>query len=354
MKKIIYAALAAALTLAAASCDKQPLNPGQTEEEATGCYVLNNGSMGMNNSEITLYDTETKTAVGQMFSTVNGKALGDTAQDILVDGDDVYITVNLSRLIFVTDKDLKIKKEIRATLPDGTVLSPRYLAKGGNGRIYVTYYEGYLGEINPDGYNVSTTAVGASPEGCAWADGKVFVSNSGGANYPNYEKTVSVVDPVSFKETSKVEVNINPATMEACGDNVYVFSLGDYGANPAKVQLLDAKTLKVTDLEYSSPTAIALEDEMLYVMCGGYDSNWNPLPGAVYKHNAKTNSALGKFVTDGTPLPQAYSLAAAGGYVWVGCSDYKTNGDVYLFSPNGKLYDKFDSQGINPITVAAR
>ena len=353
MKKIIYAALAAALVLSAASCDKQPLSPAP--QEAAGYYILNNGSMGMNNSEITVYDMDTKTSVAEMFSSVNGKALGDTAQDILVDGDDIYITVNLSRIIFVTDKDLKIKQEIRATLPDGTtILSPRYLAKGGNGKVYVTYYEGYLGEINPADYSVSITAVGASPEGCAWADGKIFVSNSGGANYPNYDKTVSVVDPVSFEETSKIEVNINPATMEAYGDNVYVFSLGDYGAAPAKVQCLNASTLKVTDLDYNSPTAISLEGEMLYVMCGGYDSSWNPLPGNVYKHNAKTNSALGEFVTDGTTLPQAYSLSAAGGYVWVGCSDYKTNGDVYLFSPDGKLYDKFDSQGINPIAVAAR
>ena len=352
MKRIIYAALAATLALIAASCDKQALTPGKKEVE--GVYILNNGSMDMNNSKITVYDPQTKTAVADMFVAANGKVLGDTAQDILVDGDDIYISVNISRIIFVTDKNLKIKKEIRATLPDGTVLSPRYLAKGGNGRVYVTYYEGYLGEINPDGYKVSTTAVGASPEGCAWADGKVFVSNSGGANYPNYEKTVSVVDPVSFKETSRVEVNINPATMEACGDNVYVFSLGDYGATPAKVQRLDAKTLKVNDLEYSSPTAIALEGETLYVMCGGYDSSWNPLPGTVYKHDAKLNSSLGAFVTDGTTLPQAYSLSAAGGYVWVGCSDYKTNGDVFVFSPDGRLYDKFDSQGINPIAVAAR
>ena len=322
MKRIIYAALAATLALIAASCDKQALTPEKKDVE--GVYILNNGSMDMNNSKITVYDPQTKTAVADMFVAANGKVLGDTAQDILVDGDDIYISVNISRIIFVTDKNLKIKKEIRATLPDGTVLSPRYLAKGGNGRVYVTYYEGYLGEINPDGYKVSTTAVGASPEGCAWADGKVFVSNSGGANYPNYEKTVSVVDPVSFKETSRVEVNINPATMEACGDNVYVFSLGDYGATPAKVQRLDAKTLKVND------------------------------PGTVYKHDAKLNSSLGTFVTDGTTLPQAYSLSAAGGYVWVGCSDYKTNGDVFVFSPDGRLYDKFDSQGINPIAVAAR
>ena len=268
MKKNIffYAALAAVTVLAAVSCTKQENNP--KPQGATGYYVLNNGSFN------------------------------------------VFISVNVSKIIFVTDRDLKIKKEIVAKLPDGTTLSPRYLAQGPEGKVYVTYYEGYLGEISASDYSVRVTPVGASPEGCAYSSGRVFVSNSGGANYPNYEKTVSVVDAESLRESDRIEVNVNPATMVASGDIIYLFSIGDYGASPAKVQSIRATSLEVKDLECTSPTAIALSGNTLYVMCGGY---------------------------------------AAGG-----CSDYKTNGDMYVFTKDGKLYDKFDSQGINPIKVAAR
>jgi hypothetical protein len=66
----------------------------------------------------------------------------------------------------------------------------------------------------------------------------------------------------------------------------------------------------------------------------------------------KTNKTLGTFVTDGTTLPNAYSISAtADGYVYVGCSDYVNTGDVYVFTPEGKLHDKFDSQGMNPLKV---
>ena len=355
MKRILSVlSLGALLCALTVSCSK-PENKNPIEPVSTGYYILNNGSYGANNANIAVYNVETKTLTADVFASVNGKGLGDTAQDILVDGDDVYISVNVSQIIFVTDKDLKIKKEIVATLADGTKLSPRYLTKGSNGKVYVTYYEGYLGEINPDDYSVRTTAVGPNPEGCAYVNGKIFVSNSGGYLYPTYNNTVSVVDATSFVESSTVTVNTNPGTMKADGENIYILSLGDYGVTPAKVQCLNASTLKVTDLSYSSPSAIALTDDTLYVMCGGYDENWNPLPGTVYKHNAKTNSAEGAFVTDGTALPQAYSLAATSEYVWVGCSDYKNNGTMYVFTPDGKLFDTIsDTAGLNPITVSAR
>ena len=109
----------------------------------------------------------------------------------------------------------------------------------------------------------------------------------------------------------------------------------------------------MTDLDCSSPSAIALNGNNLYVLCGGYDAEWNPLPGSVIKFNATNATKVGAFVTDDTTLPNAYSISATKKYVWVGCSDYKTNGDVYVFkASDGKLYDKFDSQGINPLKVA--
>ena len=62
------------------------------------------------------------------------------------------------------------------------------------------------------------------------------------------------------------------------------------------------------------------------------------------------NLPLGAFVTDGTILPKAYSISAASdGYIYVGCSDYVTTGDVYVLTSSGTFHDKFDSQGLNPI-----
>ena len=78
-----------------------------------------------------------------------------------------------------------------------------------------------------------------------------------------------MVDAESLRESDRIEVNVNPATMVASGDIIYLLSLGDYGASPAKVQSISATSLEIKDLDCTSPTAIALSGNTLYVMCGG-------------------------------------------------------------------------------------
>lgn len=319
MKKV-FLKMAAVIAAAAifTSCDK-----GGTEvPEAVSfgnALVLNNGNWGGNDACITSFNLLTGEASGSAFKAANGQALGDLAQDILVDEGDVYIAVYGSQLIFVTDHDLKVKKTIIAEA-DGNKLSPRALTKSA-GKVYVTYYEGYLGEIDPSKeYKVKTVKVGANPEGVAYAGGKLYVANSGGMNYPDYEKTLSVVDAASFEVTASIEVNLNPAKVYAAGNYVYVSSFGNYADVPAKLQCVDIRSGAVTDTPYSNVSSVAL------------------VP----------------FVTDGTTFPIAYSIsAAADGSVYVGCSDYVSTGDVYVMTSAGTLQTKFDSQGFNPIAVAA-
>lgn len=345
LTKLIFAL---GLTLALYSCDNSSID--DTAPVSNGTYILNNGNWGSNDSNIGIYTPSTKTLSVNMFKTANGQNLGDLGQDIIGLGEEIYIAVNGSQVIFVTDTDLKKKQEIIAD-KEGTKLSPRYFTTFGN-RVYVTYYEGYIGEIS-NVYSVKLCQVGPNPEGLAVAGGNLYVANSGGMAYPAYNNTVSVVSTTTFTETSTIDVNINPAKVEASSDGsyVYVSSFGNYADVPAKLQVISTSSGKVADLDYSSVSAIAKgKDDILYILCGGYDENWNPLPGTVYKHDMKTNKPLGTFVTDATTLPDAYSISVdRDNYVYIGCSDYKTNGDVYVFTQEGRLHDKFDSQGLNPL-----
>ena len=346
MKRSIFAIAAAAVLLIA--CD-------QIDTETPDVYsagdilVLNNGNWGGNDACITVYDMQSGNTGAKAFHKANGQHLGDLGQDILADGEDIYIAVNGSQVIFLTDKDLKIKKSIIATA-DGNTLSPRCLTKGEE-KIYVTYYEGYLGEIDPsDDYSVKTVKVGANPDGVDYAGGMLYTANSGGMNYPDYDNTVSVVDADTFTVTSTIQVNTNPAKILAAPSHghVYVTSFGNYEDIPAKLQSIDIATGTVTDLEIDSVSSAALgPDEKLYVLCGGYDQMRNPLPGSVHVYR---NGEFKQF-TDAT-FPDAYSISVTNdGYVYVGCSDYTNTGDVYAITPSGTIHEKFDSQGLNPIKV---
>ena len=346
--KINRLILALGLCVALCSCDSS--SKDDVTPVSSGTYILNNGNWGSNDSNIGIYSPSDKTFAADAFLAVNGQALGDLGQDITGLGEDIYIAVNGSQTIFVTDTDLKIRKQINAE-KDGARLSPRYFATSGS-KVYVTYYEGFIGEIAGD-CSVRLCAVGPNPEGMAVAGGNLYVANSGGMAYPAYNNTLSIVSISSFTEISTIEVNVNPAKVEASSDGTYVYvsSFGNYADVPAKLQVIAVEGGGVTDLDYASVSAIAKgPGDVLYILCGGYDENWNPLPGTVYKHDMKTNKPLGAFVTDGTVMQNAYSISVArDGYVYVGCSDYVNTGDAYVFTPDGKLHDKFDSQGLNPL-----
>ena len=329
------------------SCEKNSAGPDGSA--AYGTYILNNGNWGGNDSNIGVYDPVSKSFKGAHFYSVNGQKLGDLGQDIIRVEDMVYVAVNGSQTIFVTDENLKIIRQVDAS-DAGAKLSPRCFAASGK-TVYVTYYEGFVGKISADDYSVRLCQVGPNPDGVAIAGDRLYTADSGGM-VPGYGNTVSVVSLADFTKASSIAVNVNPAKVEASSDGkyLYVSSFGNYADLPAKLQVVDLASGSVRDLDYTSVSAIAKgPDDVLYILCAGYDADWNPLPGTIYRHDMVRNLPLGTFAT-GTAFSNAYSISVASdGYIYVGCSDYVTTGDVYVLTPAGILHDKFDSQGLNPL-----
>ena len=331
-------------------CEKASVE-NDASSDLTGLVILNNGNWGDNNGSVMAYDAVLQDFT-DVFKSANNKALGDLGQDILVLGDDIYISVQGSQVIFVCDRNFRVKKEIKVSDSEGNQLSPNYFAASAD-KVYVTLYEGWLGEIDPsEDYAVRITEVGPNPVGLACVSGKIYVANSGGYVQYYYNNTLSVVDETSFKEVSTIEVNVNPQTVVANsgGNLLYVSSLGNYGDIAPKLEVVNLSDGSVHSTSYSGVSEIARgADDTLYILCGGYDSSWNPLPGTVYAHNMALNS--GKGVFSEIKFEKAYKISADSrtGNVFVTASDYKTNGDVYVLDRSGKLLSKFDSRGLNPV-----
>lgn len=340
----------AAFLLLWVSCSKPVVPPvPDVPEGLNKALVLNNGNWGSNDAGISLYDVQKAEVSAGMFLNANGMHLGDLGQDMLVLGNEIYISVNGSRVVFVTDLQLKIKKTIEVEFADGK-MAPRYLASA-NGKVYVTYYEGFLGEITPGSYKMRLTPVGSYPEGLCISGGKAYVANSG----YGYDNTVSVVDLASFTEEKKITVNQNPQYVVASkdGKTLYVCSWDAYDPvtyevlSPAKLQKVDLVSGQVSDMEAYSDVKCIVEgpDNRMFVAQGGYDANWQ-VCGTIKVMDMASGEDLGLFTEE--QILNYYSLSYSNGYVFVGASDYRTNGDVYLYKEDGTFVAKFDSQGLNP------
>jgi hypothetical protein len=302
--------------------------------------ILNNGSYGMSDASLGKYDRKTLTYYYKEFEVVNELKLGDTAQDIIQYGDKLYVSVSGSKTIFVTDKNFKI---IKTLSPDQC--QPRYFTSH-EGKVYVSLYEGYLGEIDTLDFSFRKVKVGQNPEGIVMHKEKVYVANSGGMNYPYYANSVSVVDPKSLTVEDSLKVNTNPCRLFSRDKYLYIHSYGDYDTIEPKLEVYQDG--KLSDTGYKNVSMVAQYEDAMYVLTNAYESE-----GAhIYMHSAAKNTRVGSFLPAGAILLEAYSISATRYFLWVGCSDYVTTGDILMFDRlTGQYNMSFDARGMNPQKV---
>ncbi|MFV0417649.1 MAG: YncE family protein [Dysgonomonas sp.] len=326
----------------------------EIEDIAGGIYILNSGKSNSNNANLAYYDFKTETLTERIFEGANNKALGDTGQDIVIYGSKMYIAVYESAVIYVTDKSGKILKTIEST-KDAVKQKPRSLAAL-DGKVYATFFDGYLAKIDTTSLNIEgQVKVGRNPEYVRTANGKIFVANSGGLDYNTplgYDKTVSVVDAASFTESEKVDVVINPDKMAVDSEgDIYVISNGNYGDVPNTLQRIRKEGDKYVVTKVGNATWMSMSNDKLYIIYSQYDANWNQTI-SYHVYDAKTEKIItNNFITDGTDIKKPYSITTDPiyNYVYIGTSDYTNNGDMYIFTSEGKLVKKFDTKGINPM-----
>jgi hypothetical protein len=92
---------------------------------------------------------------------------------------------------------------------------------------------------------------------------------------------------------------------------------------------------------------------LIYGVRATYDANWQ-LSNSFFTYNPSTGTisetsflkdAPSSFSTDAIYLLEVDEKA---GFIYVGTTDYQNTGTIYTFDKNGKLFQTFDSGGINP------
>lgn len=325
------------------SCTK----PDEKEDVALDfdIWVLNEGLWNMNNSSLTAYNSENKHTHLDIFKNKNGRNLGDVANDIVLYGSKVYIVLNESGLIEVVDMyTVKSITQIIVSNEKGVNRQPRCLSTY-KGNVYVCCFDGSLIKIDTTSLTIKeTTKAGSNPDGICVVGSKLYVSNSGGLNYPDYGNTVSVFDLNTFTEIKKIEVAINPTLIKAnTQGDVFVLSNGNYEDVEPCLQRIDSKkdiVLKRYDFKLSN---FDILDNLLYFY--HYDYVTNATAYKIFDLESETMLNY-SFIRESVNIkiphsininPHDYSV------VITDALDYQSRGEAYCFDKNGKLTYHFET-----------
>ena len=209
--------------------------------EVLGLYLLNEGNMGSNKCTLDYLDLSASDSTihyqRNIYADRNPsevKELGDVGNDIKIYGSRLWMVVNCSNKVEVCRASDAVK------IGKVDIPNCRYVAFDGR-YAYVSSYVGPVsaGRSAPRGmvYKVDTLSlqkvdscvVGYQPEEMVANGGRLYVANSGGYNYPDYDNTISIVNLRSMREEAQVEVaqNLHHLRIDHYGQ-LWVTSRGDY------------------------------------------------------------------------------------------------------------------------------
>ena len=363
MKRDAYILITSLMCLV--SCDPEPVLIGESQAIAdaghTGVYVLSEGLFNLNNSTLSWIDFSTglpdswSAPTGNSydcFEKVNGRRLGDTANDILLYGSRLYIAVNVSSTIEILDAATGRSLNRIPMNNHGKSSEPRYMTANGH-YVYVCSFDGTVTRIDTLTMKAdATVTVGRNPDGICCTAGKLYVSNSGGLDFDNPDSTVSVIDLATFSEIKRISVRQNPGSRYADGNLVYVVSRGiyDYDKNDydSRLHCIDTENDQVIETYDIPILKMDLHDGKAWFY--GYGSG-----GTIQVLDLASGQIIDSdFITDGTLIERPYGIKVepTSHKVYVcDAADYVTPGSLCCFAPDGHLLYRIRNIGINPNTV---
>ena len=312
-------------------------------------YILNEGIWGSNNANISRFFPSYKGIDSDYYQQVNGKLMGDLANALIEEDNNIYVVIGGSK--YVARLDLNCVEQARYSFPEGEG-EPRCIDVE-DGYVYVTQHGGQVSKLDAQTLKlVSTFKGGDNLEGIVEKDGKLYVANAWKGVY-DFNKELLVINAETMTKTGSIDVVLNPVQVQEIDDKIYVISQGNYEDVQAVLQVIDTKagTSKVIVKDVDKITEG--HNGLIYGVRSTYDADWNTI-NSFFTYNPKKGTISETSFLQDAPSSissTAIYLLEVGGYadfIYIGISDYVTNGTIYQFDASGKLLQSFDSGGINP------
>lgn len=356
----ILAAMAGVMVSCSDSDDKDFDDTGSKVELGNHrVFILNEGTMGMNNANISYYDPAKQgEVISDIFKEQNGVQLGDNGNALIKYRDNMYVAVYGSNYIArLNSAGVEMNRNQFASDPDlqGGIRD----IEAEDGYIYASFYGGVIAKIDCQTLEVKAKLMtnAQNLEDVAIEDNKLYVANSYAIIDNNYVylTEIIVVDLRSFTQLPSVTVAPNPNRVIEAEDKIFVIS-NDYSQESYVLQIIDPRNdNQVTVIGYA--TDMTEGGDMLYLVDSRTDYTTIPFTttNSFYSYDIKRGTVNNASFLKNAPAELAsasvYSMAVDDetGDIYVNTTFYTySNGDCYRFRRDGSFVETFDCGGQNP------
>ena len=332
------------------SCEDETECCGTPEEEAqyqTGIFVLNEGNFGSGNSSVTYINEEDNNLQSQIFKSINGTDLGDTAQSIAWTDELAIIVVNVSNKLEIVNR---FSFERLGSI-DSQLENPRYAVLVDD-KIYVTNWgdgmdpdDDFVAVFNRADFSyIESIPVAEGPEKLLAGNGKIYVAHKGGFSFNNI---ISVIDAGTSQIEAEIEVGDLPNSMVLDGNRLWVLASGKpsySGAEtPGTLSEINTGTNELVN-EYTFPDVsmhpahLNLIDSDVYFSMGK----------SLYTYNLAEMRVEARFDFQEPSLLYGVEIRDSRIFIASPNADFTGDGKLYIYDlGTGGLLEQY-SVGINP------
>ncbi len=342
------------------TCCEKPLtapstNPVTTPSIASisGAYILCEGLQRNDNATLSRYDAASAAVVNDIVPILNPNLrLGDTANNMVLRGDTLYIAVSTSRTIEIFRASTGVW--IGRIRFEGKLQEPRQISILNDSTAFVSLLnDDSIHEFNPKNFTLkgAPILVGPSPEGIAVSDRYVFVANSGFGDYRAKEAkagTVSVIERLSGREFALLGnvPNVCNVILSANKTRLYAVYRHLYSAKDSLGGIVEYDAMSLKELRRwrtKEPFAPCLRNDSLFCLSA---------KGVELVRLSQPNAQLQTLFTNNSKkVWYALAVHPSNGEVWVGSVEsYQASGEIVVFHVQNKNLRSFEV-GLNPNTI---
>jgi len=210
---------------------------------SNGIFIVNEGPFQNGTGTVTYFNADSNQVKQNIFETVNGRPLGNIAQNMTIYNGKGYIVVNNAGSVEVVDL-ATFKSEATIT----NLINPSYFLVVDDKKAYVSDWIGHIAVVDLASNTVTRTiSAGTGPDIMIKSGNYVYVANSGGLSV---DSTVMVIDYMTDKVVHEIHVGDAPSGMVADGNGkIWVLCKGigfagwpQPGDTPGKIVRIDPLT----------------------------------------------------------------------------------------------------------------